>query len=185
MKAIRYPLSSATLSEARLYARESFDHTWDYDGWKDQKLKLARVTYGKFGQLWVAEFCKANGIECKKDTSSPRVSDDRDLTICGYSVDVKTTIKPKFVGQVSPGVINKPCDYFCFLITDINCSFIEPVGFMDYATYRDVAIEVKDGEIIPGTSTVQRYPKSFFLPEDAPIIPFVKFLMRISEADHG
>ena len=146
MNAIRYPITSALLSEARLYAQESYGHTMDYQGWKDQKLKLARLTYGKFGQLWVAEFCRANGISHEKDTSSPYVADDRDLSIYGHSIDVKTTINRDFLGQVSPGVINKPCDYFCFVVTDVQCSFVEPVGFMDCDTYRSVAVQVKEGE---------------------------------------
>lgn len=182
MNAIRYPITSALLSESRLYAQESYRHTMDYQGWHDQKLKLARLTYGKFGQLWVAEFCRANGIECQKDTSSPYVADDRDLTIYGHSIDVKTTINRDFLGQVSPGVINKPCDYFCFLVTDMQCSFVEPIGFMDCDTYRAVAIEVKEGQAIPGTSTKQRFGTSFFLPRPAPVIPFVQFLTRLRSA---
>lgn len=182
MNQIRYPLSSALLSEARLYAIESFPHTLNYKGWKDQKLKLARLTYGKFGQLWVTEFCRANGIECEKDTSSPYVPDDLDLTIYGHTIDVKTTINRDFLGQVSPGVINKPCDYFCFVVTDIACSFVEPIGFMDCDTYRSVAVEVKEGQCIPGTNTAQRFGTSFFLPKPAPIIPFVKFIRDMRAA---
>ena len=185
MNAIRYPITSALLSEARLYAQESYGHTMDYQGWQDQKLKLARLTYGKFGQLWVAEFCRANSIECVKDTSSPYVADDRDLSIYGHSVDVKTTVNRNLLGQVSPGVINKPCDYFCFLMTDSNCSFVEPIGFMDCDTYRAVAVEVKEGQTIPGTSLVQRFSTSFFLPRPAPIVPFVQFLKHLRDANHA
>lgn len=182
MNAIRYPITSALLSEARLYAQESYGHTMDYQGWQDQKLKLARLTYGKFGQLWVSEFCRANGITHEKDTSSPYVADDRDLSIYGHSIDVKTTINRDFLGQVSPGVINKPCDYFCFLVTDVQCSFVEPIGFMDCDTYRTVSVQVREGELIPGTRTRQRFGTSFFLPAQAPVIPFVQFLTRMRSA---
>lgn len=182
MKSIRYPITSTLLSEARLYARESFGHTMDYQGWQDQKLKLARLTYGKFGQLWVAEFCRVNGIQYEKDTSSPYVADDRDLSIFGHSIDVKTTINRDFLGQVSPGVINKPCDYFCFIVTDMQCSFVEPLGFIDCDAYRAIAVEVKEGQLIPGTNTRQRFGTSFFLPRLAPVTPFVQFLLRLREA---
>lgn len=182
MKSIRYPIASTLLSEARLYARESFGHTMDYQGWQDQKLKLARLTYGKFGQLWVAEFCRVNGIQYEKDTSSPYVADDRDLSIFGHSIDVKTTINRDFLGQVSPGVINKPCDYFCFIVTDMQCSFVEPLGFIDCDAYRAIAVEVKEGQLIPGTNTRQRFGTSFFLPRLAPVTPFVQFLLRLREA---
>ena len=187
MNAIRYPITSALLAEARLYAQESYGHTFDYQGWEkpDQKQKMARLTYGKFGQLWVAEFCRANGLPCEKDTSSPYVADDRDLTIYGHSIDVKTTVNRNFLGQVSPGVINKPCDYFCFLVTDLKCSFVEPIGFMDCDTYRSVAIEVKEGETIPGTTMQQRFGTSFFLPRPAPVVPFVQFLKHLRAANHA
>lgn len=118
----------------------------DYQGWQDQKLKPGAPDLREIlTQLWVAEFCRANGIECVKDTSSPYVADDRDLSIYGHSVDVKTTVNRNLLGQVSPGVINKPCDYFCFLMTDSNCSFVEPIGFMDCDTYRAVAVEGEGG----------------------------------------
>lgn len=182
MRSIRYPITSTLLSEARLYARESFGHTMDYQGWQDQKLKLARLTYGKFGQLWVAEFCRVNGIQYEKDTSSPYVADDRDLSIFGHSIDVKTTINRDFLGQVSPGVINKPCDYFCFIVTDMQCSFVEPLGFIECDAYRAIAVEVKEGQLIPGTNTRQRFGTSFFLPRLAPVTPFVQFLLRLREA---
>lgn len=182
MNAVRYPITSTLLSEARVYAQESYAHTMDYKGWQDQKLKLARMTFGKFGQLWVTEFCRVNGISYEKDTSSPYVADDRDLSIYGHSIDVKTTINRDFLGQVSPGVINKPCDYFCFLVTDLQCSFVEPVGFMDCDTYRSVAVQVKEGELIPGTNTRQRFNTSFFLPRPAPVVPFVQFLMKLQKA---
>lgn len=83
---------------------------------------------------------------------------------------------------MSPGVINKSCDFFCFVVTDVQCSFVEPVGFMDCDTYRSVAVQVKEGELIPGTATRQRFGTSFFLPRPAPVIPFVWFLMRLREA---
>ena len=182
MNAIRYPITSALLSEARLYAQESYGHTMDYQGWKDQHLKMARMTYGKFGQLWVAEFCRANNLQYQKDTSSPYVADDRDLTIYGHSIDVKTTINRDFLGQVSPGVINKPCDYFCFIVTDKECSFVEPIGFIDCETYRSIAVEIKEGQTIPGTKTFQRFGTSFFLPRPAPVVPFVAFLIQLHKA---
>lgn len=182
MNAVRYPIHSGVLSEARLYAQESYRHTMDYDGWKDQKLKMARLTYGKFGQLWVTEFCRANAIDCVKDTSSPYVPDDVDLTICGHSIDVKTTINRAYLGQVSPGVINKPCDYFCFLVTDQQCSFVEPIGFIDSDTYRAIAVEVKEGQLVPGTNQKQRFGTSFFLPVGAQFVPFVQFVRRLQSA---
>ena len=53
---------------------------------------------------------------------------------------------------------------------------------MDCDTYRSVAVQVKEGELIPGTGTRQRFGTSFFLPRPAPVIPFVQFLMRLRAA---
>ena len=85
-----------------------------------------------------------------------------------------------FIGLINP--THKACDFFCFVVTDVQCSFVEPVGFMDCDTYRSVAVQVKEGELIPGTGTRQRFGTSFFLPRPAPVIPFVRFLMRLREA---
>jgi len=182
MKAIRYPITSALLSEARLYAQESYGYTMNYKGWDDQYKKMARMTYGKFAQLWVADFCRVNDIDYVKDTSSPYVAHNLDLTICGHSIDVKASINRTFIGQVSPGVINKPCDYFCFVVTDDKCSFVEPIGFIDCDMYRSVSVKVNEGDLIPGTNTRQRFETSFFLPRPAPVTPFVQFLVRMRDA---
>ena len=56
---------------------------------------------------------------------------------------------------------------------------------MDCDTYRAVAVEVKEGQTIPGTSLVQRFSTSFFLPRPAPIVPFVQFLKHLRDANHA
>ena len=127
---VHYPLTTNLLTEARLYATDSIQHTMDYEGWQDQHKKRERIVYGNFGQLWVAEFCRINGIPCQKDRSSPERADDYDLIAHGFKIDVKTSIHKDLVGQVSPGVINKPVDYFCFMLTDRLCSYIAPYGLI-------------------------------------------------------
>lgn len=97
---VTYPVSSSILIEARLYCQDSIQHTMDYKGWKDQHEKQSRITYGKFGQLWVAEFCRLNNIPYRKDKSPPKEADDVDLFIFDRSVDVKTTVFMDLVGQV-------------------------------------------------------------------------------------
>lgn len=185
MKGLRFPIHSALLSEARLYALESSGHTLDYEGWGDQYEKMGRLTYGKFGQLWVTEFCRANGIDCVKDISSPYVPDKVDLTIYGHAIDVKTTVNRSLLGQTSPGVFQKnACDFFCFLVTDKKCSFVETIGFLDAETYKSIAVKVKKGELIPGTTWEQRFSESYFLPPDAPVVPFMNFLLKLKTAAH-
>lgn len=174
-----YPVSTSLITEARLYANDSIQHTMDYHGWSDQHQKQERITYGKFGQLWVAEFCKLNGIDHKKDRSSPKVADDLDLLIRGRKIDVKTTVSNSFVGQVSPGVIDKECDDYCFLITDKQCSYVKPIGFVSKGDYIEHANCVEEGDIMPGTSVRQRFSRSYFLPADSIVLqPFVQYLFK-------
>lgn len=173
---VHYPMTTNLLTEARLYATDSIQHTMDYEGWKDQHQKRERIVYGNFGQLWVAEFCRLNGIPYQKDRSSPERPDDFDLIAHGFKIDVKTSVCKDLVGQVSPGVINKPVDYFCFMLTDKLCTYIAPYGLIAADDYRRIAVEVKQGEIIPGTTRSQRFSKSYFLPPDAELMPFVQFM---------
>lgn len=168
------------LIEARLYAQDSIQHTMDYIGWEDQHNKQERITYGKFGQLWVSEFCRLNKIPHEKDRSSPTQADDLDLTIMGKMVDVKTTVIREFVGQISPGVFNKPCDEYCFIVTDRQCSFVTPIGFVSQEDYKKHCVHIKKGEIIPGTSREQKFGGgSYFLPHNSKVCrPFVYTLMK-------
>lgn len=172
----KIPCSSAVLSEARLYAIESSSHTMDYQGWEDQHHKLHRLTYGKFAQLWVYEFCRVNGIDCKKDTSGPKQPDDKDLIIGGHDVDVKTSINPKLLGQISPGMYRKQEGFFCFLLTDNSCTFVMPRGFLHCSHFESHSEEIKKGEIIPGTNLPQRFGTSRFLKRGAPVVGFYDFM---------
>lgn len=178
----RIPLNTSILSEARLYAMESASHTMDYSGWEDQYKKLERLTYGKFAQLWVYELCRINGVECKKDKSPPTEPDDSDLEICGFSVDVKASTSPNLIGQVSPGVYGRSNDFYCFALTDKDCSYIEVPGVISCADYRKHAIRVPNGEIIPGTNIKQRFGTSYFLPKEGGLmIPFFRFMNAAKE----
>lgn len=179
---VHYPLTTKLLTEARLYATDSIQHTMDYEGWKDQHKKRERIVYGNFGQLWVAEFCRINGIPFQKDRSSPETPDNFDLIAHGYKIDVKTSIHNDLVGQVSPGVINKELDFFCFMLTDRMCSFIAPFGLISADEYRAIAVEVNNGETIPGTALKQRFGRSYFLPPGAELMPFVQFMRNQGRA---
>lgn len=177
---VSYPVTSSLLTEARLYCQDSIQHTMDYEGWDDQHEKQARITYGKFGQLWVAEFCRLNGIPHSKDRSSPKYADDLDLMIHNKRVDVKTTVYKDLVGQISPGVINKDCDEYCFVVTDKQCTFVTPIGFVSKQEYKEHCIFVKQGEVIPGTTLTQRFRGgSYFIQANTKVLrPFVMALCR-------
>lgn len=177
---VNYPVTTMLLAEARLYASDSIQHTMDYHGFRggDLDKKRERITVGNFCQLWVCEFCRLNGVSYSKDASSPDRPDDYDLIAHGYRIDVKSSIDARLIGQVSSGVINKPVDYFCFMLTDRQCTFIAPYGLIEAVEYRNIAVEVNEGDMIPGTTLRQRFGKSYFLPKNAELLPFVQFFLN-------
>lgn len=184
---VHYPTNTSILTEARLYATDSIQHTMDYHGFESKsprelKKKFERITIGNYGQLWVAEYCRINGIPYHKDESSPEKPDDYDLIAHGYRIDVKTSIIPELVGQVGPGVIDKPIDYFCFLQTDRLCSYVAPWGLISADEYKKIAVKVNEGEVIPGTTIKQAFGCSWFLPQDPELMPFVQWMRNQGRA---
>ena len=173
---IRLPCNSAVLSEARLYAIESSSHTMDYKGWEDQHNKLKRLTYGKFAQLWVYEYCRVNGIPCQKDVSGPMEPDNKDLVVCGEDMDVKASTIMPLLGQVSPGMYGKKEGFYCFVYTDESCSFVQPVGVITCVDYMAHSKEVMAGDLIPNTTIKQRFGRSRFLQKGSPIVSFFEFM---------
>lgn len=175
---MRYPVSTALMKEAQLYAMASFHHTFNWDSHKGGNAKLQRITLGRFAQIWVQEFCRLNGVPHVPDTSSSDVADRFDLEIRGVQVDIKASKHQKLVGQVAPGPYHKaePGTYFCFVLTDPQGTFVDPWGFIEADDYRAWAYSVKRGEQLP-TGHVQAFSESFFLPENAPVEPFERFLL--------
>ena len=178
-----YPVSTDIITDAKVYATESINYTMDYEGFenrceKDLQKKMERIVYGKFGQLWVAEFCRLNGVNCKSDKSSPYVPDKSDLEIDSLKIDVKVSVIKHLVGQVSPGAVKADYDYFCFMLVDRDCKWVCPYGFISCEDFRRVMVEVERGQKIPGTNIVQKFMASYFLPENPHLIPFVSFLMN-------
>lgn len=160
----KYPANSAILTEARAYAMESIGHTVDYNGWGDAHQKMQRITTGKYAQLWLAEFCKINGINHKKDNSSPYIYDDEDLKICNLSIDCKVSIHEYLVGQVSPHCFKQEnIDGYAFFLTDPSLSFIKPYGFIKRDDFLKNAICIEKGEQIFNTGITQRFSKSYFI----------------------
>ena len=163
---MKHPVSTAIITEARMYAVESINHTMDYSGWDDGHEKTMRITIGKFSQLWLCEVCHLNMIPYEKDTSSPYMPDQRDLTINGWAVDCKATVSDGLEGQVGPGhdKKNNSIDLYAFFRTGRNMEFIEPLGFVWARDLLTVAKKISQGERIPGTNIDQRFRYSYFVP---------------------
>lgn len=160
----KLPITTTVISEAKLYAMESIKHTVDYKGWGDCHQKLCRITIGNFCQLWLAEFCKINGIPHVKDNSSPYEPDKCDLTINGHAIDCKSSVVSSLPMQVSPHCEKQEnIDFYAFFSTDKEMNFIEPLGFISRLKFMKEAMVVNVGDTIPGTNLVQRFDKSYFI----------------------
>lgn len=163
----KYPVSSALLNEARLYALESINHTIDYKGWSDAYQKMTRITTGKFAQIWLSEFCKLNNIKHIKDDSSPYISDNQDIEICGYSIDCKVSTNQNLIGQVSPHCLKQTNIHsYAFFLTDEKMSFISPCGFIPREDFLNKSKEIKQGEFLPNSNIQQRFSSSFFISKE-------------------
>lgn len=162
---MKFPCNPRVLIEAWAYARESLAHTFNYQGWRDGHRKAQRIATGKFAQLWLAEFCRLNNIPCAPDRSSPYVADAGDLTINGWVIDCKVSVVHGLEGQISPRHERESnVDYYAFFRSDKELSFIEPLGFVRFSDVKARAVVVSKGEKIPGTSVVQRFDRSYFIP---------------------
>lgn len=165
---MKIPANSALLMEAKAYALESAAHTFDYKGWTDKHAKLSRLTHGKWAQLWLGELCRLNGYEYEKDASSPYVHDNSDLLINGWAIDCKVSTRNGLEGQISPHYKkqNGQVQFYAFFRSDTRITFIEPLGFLHYSRVEACSDLVREGEIIPGTSYVQRFAQSYFVRQD-------------------
>lgn len=162
-----YPLSHTQMDLAKLYAIESHTHTANYAGWEGEdgtKRKLRRIKIGRLGQLWFARLLQLNKIACEVDETGPESVDDFDIRLGPTSVDVKTTVDSRFIGQVSPGVRGKNIDFFCFLQVSRRFEWIEFVGWISALGYFDCAAYISQGEVIPNTNIKQLYKEgSYFI----------------------
>jgi len=181
----KYPANSALLAEARLYAKESIEHTVDYKGWADGHKKLSRIVTGKYAQIWLAEFCALNDIDFKKDNSSPYESDDCDIEICGYKIDCKASVSSNFLYQVSPHIEKQNQIFaYAFFLTDEKCSFIKPCGFIRRDRYLKHAIKIEKGQFLPNTKVVQKFDKGSYFLDKEYVKPFedaIDFFIKRSE----
>jgi len=180
---VKYPFRIRIIDRAKKYAEQSLRNTHDYGGWKDESQtdrKRQRIMTGRFGQLWVYEFCKLNNIPSEHDNSSVYEADDFDIKIMGYSVDVKTTTVNGICCQVNPALKSKNIDYYCFLKTDKQYSFSEPLGLIEKGEYYKNAILIPNGAKFPGTSIENKYHSGSYILEDiACLIPFEEGLFSL------
>jgi len=156
---MRIPVNTMSLMAARVYAYDSHLFTHDHCGYEqDSKTvsKIDRITTGVFGQEWLAEMCRLNGIAVKKDTTTHMQNDVFDLKILDKIVEVKTAASDIYC-QVNCIANRRLCDFYCFLKTDKNKTFIEPVGIIPKSIYDQVKIKVDYDSKIPGTNFMQKH----------------------------
>lgn len=162
----KFPVNSTALSLARLYAIDSFNYTYDYKGFEDEQQtdrKLRRIQIGRFGQEWIAEFCKMNNIPITADSSTAKENDDFDINISGKYIDVKTAVST-IPCQCNKAIENKKnIDMFIFLKTDSKFSFIEPVCIIPFQQYFQHAVLVRKGEMFPDTNIKNKFGEGSYV----------------------
>lgn len=174
MKPLRMPIPDHLAVDAREYARLSLAHTHNYNGWGDGHKKRERIETGRCAQLWLACFCRVNGIMARLDDTDYRRPDETDVTIAGVDVDVKASTIAIMPPQVNAAVVERSHGgYYCFTVIDEKLRWIMPLGFIAAADFERQAVCVRRGERIPGTKIDQRFADtSYFLPLDKPLVPF-------------
>lgn len=163
----KLPNFEVSITDAQEYANASISYTYDYQGWEDQKgtnKKYNRILIGRFGQEWLYNFCKLNNLNVEKDRSSYKENDKYDLMISGKLVDVKTSISELFIGQISPGCYkNELIDIYCFILTDEQISFIEPIGFISRGKFIENCYYVPHNGLIRGKIENRFLEGSYFI----------------------
>jgi len=123
---MKYPYNVEILKRANTYALKSLKYTYSYAGWEDQagtKAQYDRILIGRFGQEWVSDYFRLNGIDTRFDESDYTEADDFDLIIADSVIDVKTTITTTISCQVNAALSKKSVDAYCFIRLDKDFTF--------------------------------------------------------------
>ena len=176
----KLPSLGQLIKDAETYSTQSINYTFDYSGWEDESgtnRKKDRIFYGRFGQEWLYRFCKLNELKVDKDNTSEKENDKFDLIISRHIVDVKNSISEGFIGQVSPGCYkNEKTHFYCFLLTDRELSYVEPLGFISAGDFKKKCFFVAHDEYIRNTGMKNKFiDGSYFVDRDK----LVDFYMSI------
>ena len=166
MREFKYPCNSRVLEKAQKYMEESIDYTHDYSGWNKKQYKSLRITTGRFGQEWLIEFAKLNGLKIKADRTNPQTPDGFDVILCDCVCDVKTTSRDDITCQVPAHLKGKHVDYFCFLRTNTAHDHIQPLGIIPKDQYFKQATFVPEGQKIPGCNVINVFEPGTYVLED-------------------
>ena len=163
---MKYPYSIEILKRADAYAKKSLKYTYSYSGWEDEtgtSRQYDRILIGRFGQEWVADYCRLNRIKVIFDESDYRVADNFDLIIIDSIVDVKTTMVSTIPCQVNAALAKKDVDFYCFIRLDRNFTFVEPLGFISQDLYFKYAQKINYNECFPKTSIRNKFKNGSYI----------------------
>lgn len=163
---MKYPYSIEILKCADTYAKKSLKYTYSYTGWESEagtEAQYQRILTGRFGQEWVASYCRLNRIKVISDESDYRVADNFDLIIIDSIVDVKTTMVSIIPCQVNAALAKKDVDFYCFIRLDRNFIFVEPFGFISQDLYFKYAQKINYNECFPKTSIRNKFKNGSYI----------------------
>lgn len=180
MKLYKLPSFDKAIQLAVSYSNKSIEFTYDYSGWEHEggtERKRKRIEVGRFGQEWFCSYLRLNGIACHSDDTSPEQNDKYDVMVMNkLLIDIKTSSHPGFIGQVSPGVFGKNGLFaYCFLLTDKEYSFVEPLGFAKPED-KDLFYFIDHGQPIRDTGFTNNFNKGSYFIDQEKMIPFFVFI---------
>lgn len=184
---LQYPMPAdiaAIVGAAHAYADLSCNYTHDYGGWEDQHKKHERIMWGRIGQGWVRMVCELNRLPFTDDPSDYTEHDGYDIAVQNQRIDVKTWKASGVAYQVNAALAHHPVEWYCFLrsaTNDVLNPRIIPQGCIPFADFWQHSTHVRCGQVIPGTTYIQRYQNgSNILCNVSVIIPFERALLQMA-----
>ena len=181
---MKYPYSIEILKRADTYAKQSLKYTYSYSGWEDEAGTLRqydRILIGRFGQEWVADYCKLNRVNVRFDESDYTEADNFDLIITDSIVDVKTTVTSNIHCQVNGALTEKLVDVYCFMHMDRNFTFVEPLGFISQDLYFEYAQKINYNECFPKTSISNKFRNGSYILKPSLLFSFEDTLRELKK----
>lgn len=182
---MKIPFTEQAIQNAESYANKAGGYTHLHDGFKDTTAtaQKSRWVTGGIAQNIVKDFCALNKIEAIEDTTDHTQNDKYDLIIQGFKFDVKAT-NNTIPCQVNLTSLKKATrgetDCFFFMRIDKNKRWYEPIGFCTSKYYSEHCTRIEKGDVIPGTSFVNKFNTTFVMSEDKMQYKGISSLSKLS-----
>lgn len=181
---MKYPYSIEILKRADAYAKKSLNYTYSYAGWENEagtEVQYRRILIGRFGQEWVADCCKLNGVKVRFDESDYTEADNFDLIVTDSIVDVKVTVTSSILCQVNGALAEKLVDVYCFMRVDRDLAFVEPLGIISKDLYFEYAQKINYNECFPKTSIRNKFKNGSYILKPSLLFSFEDTLGKLKK----